>query len=83
MVADLINFLNSPSDGLWLVKKAQSNQGKGITLVADIKKYKEDLLTIPEDEVVIPASTKILMDKLKSMGIETEEEQKQQEQLQL
>lgn len=74
VVADLINFLNSPSEGLWLVKKAQSNQGKGIKLVSDIKKYKEDLLTIPEDEVVIPDSTKILMEKLKSMGMETEEE---------
>ena len=76
VVADLVNFLNSPNEGLWLVKKAQSNQGKGITLVSDVGKYKDDLLTIPDDEVVVPDSTKILMEKLKSMGIENEEETK-------
>jgi len=68
-VADLVKFLNSKTLGLWLVKKAQSNQGKGIKLVADIKKYKDNILTI-KDENSIPNSTDLLMNKLKEMGID-------------
>ena len=68
VVADLIKFLNTKSDGFWLVKKAQSNQGKGIKLVADVAKFKEDLLTIKSDDEV--DSTALLIAKLnKQMGI--------------
>ena len=48
IAADLVKFLNSNSEGLWLQKKAQSNQGKGIKLIADVKAYKDDLLTIKD-----------------------------------
>ena len=63
VVADLVNFLNSPNEGLWLVKKSQSNQGKGIRLVSDIGAYKDELLTIKakDDE---EDSTTILLKKL-------------------
>jgi len=47
--------------------------------VADIKAYKEDLLTIKEPEAISPTdSMQILMERLKSMGIEdpTEEQKK-------
>jgi hypothetical protein len=75
IAADLVKFLNSPSEGLWLAKKAQSNQGKGIKLISDVKAYKENLLTIKNEEEVVPDSTKILMEKLKSMGIEEGKEE--------
>ena len=45
VVADLVNFLNTKKDGLWIVKKNNSNQGKGIRLVSDINAYKEEILT--------------------------------------
>ena len=48
VVSDLVKFLNSTTEGLWLVKKAQSNQGKGIKLISDIKAYKDELLTIKD-----------------------------------
>ena len=69
MAADLVKFLNSSTEGLWLAKKSQSNQGKGIKLIGDIKKYKENLLTIKNDEEVLPNSTKILMDKLQKLDL--------------
>ena len=72
MPADLVNFLNSKSDGLWLSKKAQSNQGKGIKLVADVKAYKDDLLTIKDfDQPAVQTqdSMQILVERLKAMGI--------------
>jgi hypothetical protein len=52
VVADLIKFLNQPSSGLWMVKKSNSNQGRGIKLVADIAKYKEDLLTKKQEDSI-------------------------------
>lgn len=45
MVADLVKFLNSETKGLWLVKHSNSNQGKGIEMISDIKKYKHGILT--------------------------------------
>jgi hypothetical protein len=75
IAADLVKFLNSPTGGLWLAKKSQSNQGKGIKLIGDIAKYKDDLMTIKDDDEVLPDSTKILMEKLKSMGIESGDSQ--------
>jgi hypothetical protein len=44
MVSDLVKFLNYSDEGLWLVKSSVANQGKGIEMVNDIKKYKQDLL---------------------------------------
>lgn len=70
VVADLVKFLNSTTEGLWLVKKAQSNQGKGIKLISDIKAYKDELLTIKDQAQ--PDSTQLLIEKLKLLGIEEE-----------
>ena len=44
VVSDLHMFLNSETKGLWLEKKSQSNQGRGIKLIQDVTKYREDLL---------------------------------------
>jgi len=44
VVSDLYLFLNSKTGGLWIEKKSQSNQGRGIRLIADIEKYREELL---------------------------------------
>lgn len=60
VVADLVKFLNTPDTGFWLVKKNQSNQGKGIRLLSDVKAYKEELLTIKAEE----DSTSLLLKKL-------------------
>lgn len=45
IVADLVKFLNTSSDGYWLVKHSHSNQGRGIEMVRDAAAYKEALLT--------------------------------------
>ena len=45
MVSDLVKFLNSSNEGLWLVKHSNSNQGRGINMVSDIAAYKQGLLT--------------------------------------
>eukprot|EP00349_Pseudokeronopsis_sp_Brazil_P005581 CAMPEP_0202962266 /NCGR_PEP_ID=MMETSP1396-20130829/6360_1 /ASSEMBLY_ACC=CAM_ASM_000872 /TAXON_ID= /ORGANISM="Pseudokeronopsis sp., Strain Brazil" /LENGTH=276 /DNA_ID=CAMNT_0049682715 /DNA_START=506 /DNA_END=1336 /DNA_ORIENTATION=- len=52
VVADLVNFLKSNTKGLWVEKKSNSNQGRGIRLVEDVSLYKEELLTkkSPEEE---------------------------------
>jgi hypothetical protein len=44
VVADLVSFLNYPDEGLWMVKHSNSNQGKGVEMVANISKFKQDLL---------------------------------------
>ena len=44
VVADLVNFLNHPDEGLWMVKHSNSNQGKGVEMCKDIAKFKADLL---------------------------------------
>ena len=67
VVADLYQFLNSKTGGLWIEKKSQSNQGRGIRLIADVAKYREDLLVKKDvdkfDET--PAdSTEMLIQKL-------------------
>ena len=67
VVADLYQFLNSKTGGLWIEKKSQSNQGRGIRLIADVAKYREDLLVKKDvdkfDEA--PAdSTEMLIQKL-------------------
>lgn len=74
VAADLVNFLNSKTAGHWLQKKACSNQGKGIKLIADVAAYKEELLTIKDFDAAVD-STQMLMDKLKTMGIEESEQQ--------
>lgn len=81
IAADLVKFLNSKSEGLWLSKKAQSNQGKGIKLIANVNDYKEDLLTIKDQQMMSTGnSIQILMDKLKQLGIEDPTEEQKQEQ---
>jgi hypothetical protein len=67
VVADLYQFLNSKTGGLWIEKKSQSNQGRGIKLIADVAKYREDLLVKKDvDQFGGPAkdSTEILLEKL-------------------
>ena len=42
---DLVKFLNEKDEGYWLLKKKSSNCGRGITLISDVKKYKDDIMT--------------------------------------
>lgn len=42
---DLVKFLNQKDEGYWLLKKKSSNCGRGITLISDVKKYKDDIMT--------------------------------------
>jgi len=48
---DLVKFLNQKDEGHWLLKKKNSNCGRGITLIEDVKKYKDDLVTKEETKV--------------------------------
>lgn len=45
VVADLVAFLNTPDEGLWMVKHSNSNQGKGVEMCDNIARFKKDLLT--------------------------------------
>lgn len=36
VVADLVAFLNTPDEGLWMVKHSNSNQGKGVEMCSNI-----------------------------------------------
>ncbi len=44
-MADLVAFLNTPDDGLWMVKHSNSNQGKGVEMCDNITRFRKDLLT--------------------------------------
>ena len=44
VIADLVQFLNQPNEGLWLAKNSASNQGRGVEMIADIAEYKQSLL---------------------------------------
>lgn len=44
VVADLVNFLHHPDEGLWMIKHSNSNQGKGVEMCANITKFKHGLL---------------------------------------
>lgn len=72
MVADLVKFLNSKTDGLWLVKHSNSNQGKGIEMISDIKKYKHGILTTKDKwgDSQKESSTDMLMSKLEKMNVQ-------------
>ena len=64
VVPDLVSFLNTPNEGLWLVKHSNSNQGRGVEMVRDIGRYKEDLLNRKDkwgDSAGTPDSTELLM----------------------
>ena len=44
--SDFMKFYNAPNEGLWLSKRVNSNQGRGIKLISDVEAYKKELLTI-------------------------------------
>ena len=93
IVSDLYQFLNSTTQGLWLEKKSQSNQGRGIKLIEDISKYREELLIKKDVDQygsnALPIdSTELLIQKLdKELKLEitaagtTELEEEQKEEL--
>lgn len=71
MVAELHQFLNSDTEGLWMEKKSVSNMGRGIKLISDVKAYREGLLVKKDydmygkNDTEIPTdSTEILLKKL-------------------
>ena len=43
-VPDLAAFLNNAKDGYWILKKSQTNCGRGITLISNINEFKEEIL---------------------------------------
>lgn len=70
--------MNLDSEGLWLEKKSQSNQGRGIKLISDVAKYKEELMIKKDvdsfghmDDAV--DSTALLMKKIEKMEQEGQE----------
>jgi len=79
VVADLVKFLNSTTQGLWLVKKSNSNQGKGIRLIQDVAAYKDEIMT--KKDINEKNSTQMLMENISKMGLQgnEQEEEKGQE----
>jgi len=41
ILSDLIGFINSPNDGLWIKKPHGSNCGRGITMIENVKELRE------------------------------------------
>lgn len=79
MVAELHQFLNSKTNGLWMEKKSVSNMGRGIKLISDVVEYRENLLVKKDidaygkiDPTTATSSTDILLKKLEEMGEESE-----------
>lgn len=52
-------FVNGPNDGVWIFKPTQLNCGKGIKLVDDIKKFKEDFLRMKNNSSSLKFGKKI------------------------
>lgn len=44
ILSDEILFINHPSDGLWISKPQNNNQGKGLKLIRDIQAFKKDFI---------------------------------------
>ena len=71
IVPDLVRFLNATKDEpYWLFKKSASNQGKGIQLVADVERFKDELLTRKEESL---GSTGTLLQNMQAIGIGQQE----------
>lgn len=82
VVADLYQFLNSKTGGLWIEKKSQSNQGRGIRLIADVAKYREELLVkkdVDQFDGAAKDSTEILLEKLDKLEENKAEGQEKKE----
>mmetsp|Transcript_2868 Transcript_2868/g.4451 ORF Transcript_2868/g.4451 Transcript_2868/m.4451 type:complete len:243 (-) Transcript_2868:679-1407(-) len=84
VVADLMAFLNSPTLGLWLEKKSQSNMGRGVRMIKDIAKYRQDLLIKKDvdsygklEDGAVADSTEILLNKIENL----EDSKKQQQEI--
>ena len=45
-MSDEIQFINCPNEGIWIKKPCHSNQAKGIEIISDIKKFKEDFIDL-------------------------------------
>lgn len=44
LLSDEVLFMNYPSEGLWIAKPQNNNQGKGLKLIHDIKAFKKDFI---------------------------------------
>ena len=73
VVSDLHQFLSSKTQGLWLEKKSQSNQGRGITLISDIDEYRDKIMTNDDEymgkgsDYYVKDSTDMLLEKLEQL----------------
>ena len=43
-MSDEIEFINDDSEGIWIYKPRNLNQGKGIRLISDIKDFKKEFV---------------------------------------
>jgi hypothetical protein len=43
ILSDLISFINSPNDGLWIKKPHGCNCGRGIEMIANVKEFREQI----------------------------------------
>ena len=44
LMSDEIDFMNDNSEGVWIYKPRNLNQGKGIRLIEDIKVFKKEFI---------------------------------------
>ena len=44
VMSDEINFMNDNTEGIWIYKPRNLNQGKGIKLIEDIKTFKKEFI---------------------------------------
>ena len=75
--------MSSSTQGFWLEKKSNSNQGRGITLVSDIADYREKIILKDNEysgknlnsDYYPKDSTDILLEKLEALELEGEVEE--------
>lgn len=41
VMSDEIEFLNDQTEGVWIYKPRNLNQGKGIRMIADVKEFRK------------------------------------------
>ena len=44
VMSDEISFLNDDNEGLWIYKPKNLNQGRGIRMISDIKRFKKEFI---------------------------------------
>ncbi len=74
MLSDEIAFINAKSEGIWILKPHNANQGKGISLISDIKRFKEEFVKSKKFSLGEYTTNFLLSHKLKENKLTAEDE---------